>query len=55
LGLPRERIGFVSSNGWDAAGAKAYGFTVWWVNRGAAPVERLGVVPDRVVTSLGDI
>ena len=52
LALPRERIGFVSSNGWDAAGAKAYGFRVWWVNRAGAPVERLGVVPDAILDSL---
>jgi hypothetical protein len=25
LGLSRETIGFVSSNGWDVAGAKAFG------------------------------
>lgn len=55
LGLPRERIGFVSSNGWDAAGAKAYGFTVWWINRSGAPLERLGVAPDRVLRSLEEL
>ena len=55
LALPRERIGFVSSNGWDAAGAKAFGFRVWWVNRAKAPVERLGVVPDAIVSSLADL
>ena len=55
LGLPPERIGFVSSNGWDAAGAKAYGFRVWWVNRGRAPVERLGVVPDAIVRDLSEL
>src|SRR6185436_10458094 len=31
LGLPRTLTGFVSSNGWDAAGAKAFGFRVFWV------------------------
>jgi 2-haloacid dehalogenase len=33
LGLTRDTIGFVSSNAWDVAGAKAFGFrvgsTVW--------------------------
>jgi 2-haloacid dehalogenase len=52
LGIPRERVGFVSSNGWDAAGAKAFGFNVVWVNRTAAPLERLGVEPDAVITEL---
>src|SRR6187402_1479871 len=34
LGVPRTMMGFVSSNGWDAAGAKTFGFQVFWVNRG---------------------
>jgi 2-haloacid dehalogenase len=52
LGLPREAIGFVSSNGWDVAGAKAFGFRVVWVNRHGAPLEELGVVPDLEVRDL---
>ena len=30
-GLAPERIGFVTANGWDAAGAGAFGFRVAWV------------------------
>jgi 2-haloacid dehalogenase len=41
LGLPAERICFVSSNGWDAAGAAHFGFAAVWANRGGAPRERL--------------
>ena len=52
LGVPREAIGFVSSNCWDVAGAKAYGFQVAWVNRGRAPLEELGVRPDLEVDDL---
>ncbi len=52
LGVPRSMMGFVSSNGWDAAGAKAFGFRVFWVNRAGAPVERLGVRPDAIVKDL---
>jgi len=52
LGLPRTLTGFVSSNGWDAAGAKAFGFRVFWVNRGKMPVERLGVRPDETIPDL---
>ena len=52
LELPAESIGFVSSNGWDAAGARSFGFTAWWVNRGGAPVERLASPPDAVVAGL---
>jgi 2-haloacid dehalogenase len=52
LGVPRAVVGFVSSNGWDAAGAKAFGFRACWVNRAGAPVERLGDPPDAIVPDL---
>ncbi|MBI2466586.1 MAG: haloacid dehalogenase type II [Candidatus Rokubacteria bacterium] len=52
LGLPKEALGFVSSNCWDVAGAKAYGFPVVWVNRARAPLEELGLVPDLEVDDL---
>jgi len=55
LGVTRSLIGFVSSNGWDAAGAKSFGFKVFWVNRGGAPVERLGVRPDTTVKGLDEL
>jgi 2-haloacid dehalogenase len=55
LAVPKDRIGFVSSNCWDALGAKSYGFTVYWINRAAAPVDRLGFQPDRVLKSLHEI
>ncbi len=32
---------FVSSNGWDAAGASAYGFQTLWVNRAGEPADNL--------------
>ncbi|PQV53515.1 (S)-2-haloacid dehalogenase [Paraburkholderia sp. BL21I4N1] len=41
---PRELV-FVSSNGWDVAGAAWFGFTTFWLNRQNAPVEELGVMP----------
>ncbi len=55
LGLPRTVMGFVSSNGWDAAGAKSFGLRAFWVNRAGAPVERLGVRPDEIVADLAGI
>lgn len=55
LGVAADRIGFVSSNGWDAAGAKAFGFRAFWVNRAGAPVERLGAPPDAIVKDVGGI
>jgi 2-haloacid dehalogenase len=55
LGVTRTMIGFVSSNGWDAAGAKSFGLKVFWVNRSAQPVERLGVRPDLTVRNLAEL
>lgn len=55
FGVETASIGFVSSNGWDAAGAKAFGFTVFWVNRARAPVEELGVTPDYELNSLAEL
>ncbi len=31
FGLAPDRIGFVTANGWDAAGAAAHGFAVAWL------------------------
>jgi len=55
LGVPRALMGFVSSNGWDAAGARPFGFRAYWVNRAGAPVERLGVRPDAVIRDLTEL
>lgn len=41
LGLPAERILFVSSNCWDACGAAWFGYRAFWVNRAGAPREAL--------------
>lgn len=55
LRVPLARIGFVSSNGWDAIGAKAFGFTAFWINRAGAPVDRHGPAPDRIIATLADL
>ena len=55
LQLPAARIGFVSSNCWDAIGAKAFGFTTFWINRSGAPVDRHGPAPDRIIATLADL
>jgi len=55
LRVPREKIGFVSSNCWDALGAKTFGFTVYWINRAKAPVDRLGAQPDQIVGGIDEI
>lgn len=46
FGCSARRILFVSSNGWDAAGARWFGYTSYWVNRAGAPLEQLDVEPD---------
>ena len=55
LRLPKAAIGFVSSNCWDACGAKSFGFRVFWINRTGAPVDELGAAPDYTITSLDEL
>jgi 2-haloacid dehalogenase len=52
LKLPAEDILFVSSNWWDVAGAKAFGYRVCWCNRSGAEMEAWGPAPDYVVSRL---
>lgn len=39
FGLSAREMAFVSSNPWDAFGASAFGFQVFWVNRHRQPAE----------------
>jgi len=55
LGIAARDTLFVSSNGWDVAGAKAYGYRTCWCNRAGAPVEGLGMTPDYEVERLDQI
>jgi 2-haloacid dehalogenase len=55
LRLATSAIGFISANFWDIAGAKAFGFHTYWVNRSKAPAEELGLVPDATLSSLADL
>lgn len=43
FGCDAGEILFVSSNGWDIAGAGWFGYTTFWLNRGGQPAEALGV------------
>ena len=52
LGVSRERICFLSSNGWDAWSAKAFGFRVLWCNRTGQQPETLPWTPDGVLRDL---
>jgi len=54
LKVQPHQIVFVSSNCWDACGAAWYGYTSFWVNRAAAPLEHLGVKPSGVGESLSE-
>ena len=49
---PREATLFVSSNGWDAEGARRDGRTVVWIDRGGGPP---GVEPDYRIHSLSEV
>jgi len=53
--LPPEQIAFVSSNGWDVAGAAAFGFQVIWVNRMGQPQENLPAVPTATLPNLSSL
>jgi 2-haloacid dehalogenase len=52
LAVPRDKIVFAAFAGWDAAGAKSFGYPTVWVNRFRQPPEQLGVKPDAVVTDM---
>ncbi len=44
FGLPRQQIAFAAFGGWDAAGARWYGYPTFWVNR-------LGVTPEQLIAA----
>lgn len=46
LGLKKEDVVFAAFGGWDAYGAKSFGFPTYWVNRFNLPTEKLGIVAD---------
>jgi 2-haloacid dehalogenase len=55
FGVPAREILFVSSNAWDVAGAKAFGYPACWCNRSGIAMDLLGVAPDLEVTRLDEI
>ena len=55
MGLRPEEVLFVSSNGWDVAGAASYGFRTLWVNRAGEPVDRLTGRPERIAGDLSAV
>jgi len=55
FGATRDEIVFCASAGWDAAGAKWFGYPTFWVNRSSQPVEELGARPDGIGSSMTDL
>jgi len=50
-----EEVLFISSNGWDIAGASKFGFTTLWVNRNLIPKDRLTFMPNKITNNLSTI
>ena len=55
FGLGKEAILFVAFAGWDAAGAKAFGYPTFWLNRLNLPAEHLGAKPDGASAGMADL
>ena len=55
IGLPKEAIGFVSSNSFDVMGSANYGYPTFWVNRSGAPLDELGPKADLEVKDLAEL
>ncbi|MFK7922594.1 MAG: haloacid dehalogenase type II [Bacteroidia bacterium] len=55
LGLAPQEIIFVSSNTWDVAGAKSFGFHVCWLDHFGGTLDHLGVQPDYIIKNLSEL
>ena len=55
LAVPKDNIVFAAFGGWDAAGAKSFGYPTVWVNRFNQVPEELGIQPDRIVPDLNGL
>jgi 2-haloacid dehalogenase len=55
LHLEKSATVFTASAGWDAAGAKAFGYPTFWVNRANQPAEELSVTPDATSPDLAGL
>jgi 2-haloacid dehalogenase len=55
FGLSKQEILFVAFAGWDAAGAKSFGYPTFWANRMNLPAEELGVVSDAAGRDLNEL
>jgi 2-haloacid dehalogenase len=55
FGLPKENIAFAAFAGWDAGGAKWFGYPTVWVNRLGKPIEKMGVRPDSIGKNINQL
>ena len=55
FGRPAHELLFVSSNGWDVAGATWFGYPGFWINRAGAPWERLDARPIATGRTMTDL
>jgi len=55
FGLKREEIVFVAFAGWDATGAKWFGYPTYWANRRRQSAAEMGVAPDRNANDLSGL
>jgi 2-haloacid dehalogenase len=55
LRVRREDVAFVSSNFWDASGARSFGLRTFWINRAGAQPDELGYPPHRALERLDQL
>jgi 2-haloacid dehalogenase len=55
LDVVASRVCFLSSNGWDAYSAQAFGFRTLWCNRFGQAPERIPETPDAQITTLAEL
>ena len=55
LHLKKQEVAFAAFGGWDAYGAKSFGYATYWVNRFDQPMEKLGVEPDATSNDLNGL
>ncbi|MDT8066648.1 MAG: haloacid dehalogenase type II [Terriglobia bacterium] len=55
FGLARNEVLFAAFAGWDAVGAKWFGYPTAWVNRAKMPPERLDLTPDFTLADMDEL
>jgi 2-haloacid dehalogenase len=55
LNVTADHVCFISSNGWDAYSAKAFGLHVLWCNRFGQMPERIPETPDAQISTLAEL